>query len=99
MRPTKTVDIQRKRTHVLEPDPDRVFLNMKPIIERPEAAADSLGHITYTQLVNDYADCTVQLPKKGQAAKALREMLEMFQKRKVVTTVIDRTRTKLKQIE
>jgi hypothetical protein len=99
MRPIKSVDIQNKRLELLDPDPEKVAVTMKPVIDRPDAAADSLGHIAYTQLVYDYADCTMQLPKKGQAAKALREMLELYQKRKVIKKVIDSTKDKLEKIE
>lgn len=99
MRSTKSVDIQNRKIKLLEFEPDKVAATMDPVIDRPDAAADSLGHIAYTQLINDYADCTVELPERGKAAKALREMLELYQKRKVIKTVIDSTKDKLEKIE
>jgi hypothetical protein len=99
MKSTKSVDIHKKKIKMLEPDPDKVTIAMKPVIDRPDAAADSLGHIVYTRIVNDYADCSMGLPKKGQAAKALREMLELYQKRKVIRSVIESTKNKLEKIK
>jgi hypothetical protein len=98
-RPSKIIDIESQEIRLLQPDPELVARTLEPVIAQPDAAADSLGHIVYTNLVNTYVDCTALLPKKGQAAKALREMLEMYEKRKVVKTVIDKTKKRLVKIK
>jgi hypothetical protein len=98
-RPVKIIDIANRKIKLLEPDPERAARTLESVIARPDSAADSLGHIAYTKLVNAYVDCTAALPKKGQAPKALRDMLEMYKKRKVVKTVIDDTKKRLEKIK
>jgi len=93
------VEPRTKKIRVLAGDPERVEVQLKSVVDEPEAAADSLGHIGYEQLVSTYVDCALKVRKKAAARTALEEMLKVFKERNVLPTVIEKLEQRLKELK
>ena len=67
--------------------------------ERERAAiADALGHIQFKRVVDTYTDCAVTVRKKARARTAQREMLSLFEARKVVDRVVENVRARVREL-
>lgn len=95
----KIVEPKTKKIRLIDADPERVEVQVKSVIAEPEAAADSLGHIGYEQLVSTYVDSAVKVRKKAAARTALEEMVKLFKKRNVLPIVIEKAEQHLKELK
>jgi hypothetical protein len=83
---------------VLDPEPDVVERDLAPVIAQPKEAADALGHIQFKRVVDTYTDCAVTVRKKARARTAQREMLSLFEARKVVDRVVENVRARVREL-
>jgi len=95
----KVLRADSNKLSLLEPEPDKAARMLTPLIENMEAAADSLGHITYRHIVDTYTKSALDADKKSRALKAQENLLEMLNKRKVVNTVINSVRERVKELK
>lgn len=95
----KVLRADSDKERLLEPDSDNAERLLTPLIENMEAAADSLGHITYRHIVDTYTKSALDTNKKSRALKAQKNVLEMFKKRAVVRTVIESIERRVKELK
>ena len=86
----KLVDVgeRDRKLQILEPDPELVARHLAPVVENMEAAADSIGHIQYRQIVDTYTQCAKEAGKESVARHAQEKLLGLFKERDVVPQVI-----------
>ncbi len=94
----KVLDPSARTLSVEDSDPGFVFTTLGKVVAEPNAAANSLGHIGYEQMVQTYTECAVDAGKKGAARTAQKEMVDLFKKRKVVDRAVKRAESRLKQL-
>jgi hypothetical protein len=68
------------------------------VVAQSKEAADALGHILFKRVVDTYTDCAVAVQKKARARTAQREMLSMFEARKVVERVVEDVRGRVREL-
>lgn len=86
----KQVSSDGKRLSILGADPEFVMRQLEPLVEDAGRAADTLGHIDFYSTANLYTDCALLLKQGDKALAAQETMLNMFRKRKVITSVVDK---------
>ena len=96
--PHKVLPADAARVGVLDPEPDVVERDLAPVIAQPKEAADALGHIQFKRVVDTYTDCAVTVRKKARARTAQREMLSLFEARKVVDRVVENVRARVREL-
>jgi hypothetical protein len=79
-------------------DPEYVEHELAPVVEQPEPAADALGHITFTEVADVYADCAAQAGQRGKAKEAVERVRDVLAERQVVQPVIDRLDEKAREL-
>ncbi len=87
--PYKLLRGDSDQVQVADQDPEFVQRRLAPVVERPERAADVVGHIVYRRLVDTYTDAAVETRNAEGAREAQSTMLELFRARGVVQPVID----------
>jgi hypothetical protein len=97
--PHKLVQPETKKIKVLKANPEYVEKHFRAVIAKPEAAADSLGHLGYEKLVNTYVDSAVEIAARPAARKALEEMIAIFRKRNVSPAVIEKADQRLTELK
>ena len=95
----KVLRADSNRVRLLAPDPENAERLMTPLIEDMNAAADSLGHITYKQIVDTYTKSAVDVAKKSRALKAQENLLQMFEKRGVARNVIEKIQQRIRELK
>lgn len=69
--------------------PDEVVKALEPVlVDKCEAAADTMGHIWYREMMDTYTTAAEEAHKPQKAAEAQRTMYELFSARKVVEPVL-----------
>lgn len=96
--PHKVLAADATALQVLEAEPDVVERELAPIVEHSKVAADALGHIGYERVVDTYTDCALKVRKKAKARSAQREMLSLFEARKVVEPVVEKVRDRVREL-
>lgn len=94
----KTFDAERGSVVLEEKDPDIVMKQLKPVVRNMNDAADAIGHIGFSKVVDEYTACAVDVGKRSAAGKVQKDLVDMFRKRGVVKRVVDRAEEKLKQL-
>jgi hypothetical protein len=85
----KVVEPASSRISVLDGEPDRVVANLASVlVERPDTAADTLGHIGYRETVDMFTRSAVRAGARALAVQAQKQLLGMFRSRKVLPSVI-----------
>lgn len=84
----KVVDRETRAVRLLDADPEYVERTLRPMIERTQGAADSLGHIGYGEVVGSYTDSAVRAGKTAEARTAQSNMISLFKERQVIPAVI-----------
>lgn len=82
-----------------EEDPEFVQRRLTPLVERPAAAADVVGHIVYKRLVETYTDAALETNNQDDARRAQSQMLELFRHRNVVQPVIEEIEHKVNELK
>jgi hypothetical protein len=83
---------------VLDAEPDLVERELSAVVEQPKVAADALGHICYRQVIDTYTGAAVAAGERKKASTAQREMLGLFEGRKVLPSVVDTVRARLREL-
>lgn len=96
--PHKVLAADATALRVLEAEPDVVERDLAPIVEQSKVSADALGHIGYRRVVDAYTDCALRVRKKAKARSAQREMLSLFEARKVVEPVVEKVRGRVREL-
>ncbi len=97
-RPYKVLTADSATVQVLDPEPDVVERELRPVVDQYEAAADALGHIRYERVADVYSACAVEVGKRADARSAQDDMLKLFQARRVVEPVIARVEARLHEL-
>jgi hypothetical protein len=72
---------------------------LAPVLENVEAAADTIGHIEYRQIVDTYTRCALEVKEKAKARKAQDNLLGLFKKREVIQPVIASIEQRVKELK
>jgi hypothetical protein len=84
----KVIDPLSNRVREYQEDPDRVVERLEPVLgDRMEAAADTMGHIWYRDVVDTYTAAAERIKAVGKARKAQEQMLGLFEARGVLPSV------------
>jgi hypothetical protein len=97
-RPYKVLTADSATVQVLDPEPDVVERELRPVVDQYVAAADALGHIRYERVADVYSACAVEVGKRADARSAQDDMLKLFQARRVVEPVIARVEARLHEL-
>jgi hypothetical protein len=97
-RPHKVLPADAARVGVLDAEPDVVERTLAPVVHEPKAAADALGHICFERVVDTYTDAAVEAGHRAEARKVQREMLALFESRKVVEPVVEKVRARVREL-
>jgi hypothetical protein len=98
-KPYKLLTGDADAVQVDEQDPEFVQRRLSPVVERPEEAADVVGHIVYRRLVETYTDAALETDGRAEAHRAQRTMLQMFQERDVVEPVVREVERRVEELE
>ncbi len=98
-KPYKHLAGDAEAIRLLEPNPPEVERELAPLVEQPDVAADTLGHINYRRLIDTYTDCAVASRKKSRARTAQNNLLELFKQRNVLDSVVKEVEQKAKQLK
>ncbi|GEL19489.1 M28 family metallopeptidase [Pseudonocardia asaccharolytica] len=96
--PHKVLAADATALRVLDAEPDVVERELAPIVEQSKVAADALGHIGYERVMDAYTDCALKVRKKAKARAAQREMLSLFEARKVIEPVVEKVRDRVREL-
>jgi hypothetical protein len=87
------------KIEVLPEEPDRVVHELKPaVLDQPEAAADTMGHIWYHDVVDTYTKCAVDSNQRNVALTAQEQLLGVFSKRNVVPSVLNQIEGRIAEL-
>ncbi|MFN2566541.1 MAG: hypothetical protein ABR499_16205 [Gemmatimonadaceae bacterium] len=98
---SKIVDPRSSEIKTIAADPDAVVAELEPVVADADAgaaAADSMGHIWYRQLVDSFAQAAVQANKRPVGRDAQRQLLAMFKEREVVPAVIAAVEQRVREL-
>jgi hypothetical protein len=95
----KRLRADSEKVILLDPNPDIVERQLEPVLENAEAAADTIGHIEYRQIVDTYTRSAWDTRKKTAARKAQKDLLGLFKKRKVIQQVIGSIEQRVKKLK
>jgi hypothetical protein len=99
VRPSKVVLPGDRAVRVLEPQPERVVERLtQPLVESPARSADTLGHVWYNEVVNTFTTAAASVGEYGRAETAQRQMIELFEARRVIPPIVDRARARLREL-
>jgi hypothetical protein len=88
-KPAKVVSPTTSDLQVIEPEPDRVVHQLTDVvIEQPDVAADTMGHIYFRDVVDTFTKAAIHSGAAGLAKKAQEQMLNLFKSRNVLPSVI-----------
>lgn len=79
--------------------PEEATARIAPLLQSPDAAADTLGHIAYFQTLDRVASALTEAGDAGKAREVLRDSVATMKQRHVLAAVIDRAEHKLKAVE
>jgi hypothetical protein len=88
---SKLVDPRTSKIETVAADPDAAVAELEPVVAHANAAAaaaDSMGHIWYRQVVDSYATAAESSNNRRAGRDAQKQLLAMFKERDVVSTVI-----------
>ena len=94
----KHLKADSEKVILLDPNPETVERQLGPVLKNAEAAADTIGHIEYRQIVDTYTNSAWDTRKKAAARKAQNDLLGLFKKRKVIQTVIGSIAKRVKEL-
>ncbi|MDQ3696904.1 MAG: hypothetical protein M3373_02610 [Gemmatimonadota bacterium] len=97
--PTKVVEPGTLQLRVQDPDPELAARALEPVVEQPEAAADSLGHIRYRSAVDVYTTASTEIGKRTKARDAQRTLLALFEQRDVLPSVRAAVEDRVRELE
>jgi hypothetical protein len=96
---SKVVDPYAKRLLEYAPDVDEVVDKLTPsLVENSVETADTLGHIWYGQTVNTYTRAAEQAGEPNKGIAAQRNMIDLFEKRRVIAPVLEEANVRLEQM-
>lgn len=89
-----------RRVKVLGEEPDRFVAKVAPVVlEDVERTADTMGHIWFSEVVNTFTEAALEAGEPIKAKQAQEQMVELFKKRNVVKSVVDRAEGRINEIE
>ncbi|HET7460073.1 MAG TPA: hypothetical protein VFJ82_02450 [Longimicrobium sp.] len=94
----KVIDPDTDTVRVYDQEPDEVIARLGPVLEEPGAAADTMGHIWYEDVVDTYTRCAEDVKKYPVARDAQQQMLALFKERGVVGSVVDRVEKRVDEL-
>ncbi len=95
----KIIRADSNKVRLLDEEPDKAEGLLSPLMDNVEGAADSLGHITYKNVVDIYTKAALNINRKAQALKAQENLLDVFKKRHVVGNVIESIENNVKELK
>jgi hypothetical protein len=88
------------KVRINKEEPDVFVNNLTPVlIERPEVAADTMGHIWYRDVVNTCIQAAVEAGEHDRALQAQEQMVGLFKERNVVPSVITAADARLEELK
>jgi hypothetical protein len=85
----KVVEPAVSNIHVLEAEPDRVVNHLAEIvIDQPDDAADTFGHIGFRQVVDTFTQSAVAAGRQDLAVEAQKQLVGLFRSRHVLPSFI-----------
>ncbi len=104
LRDYKLIDVGADRSslaiHSVDADIDAAGkVQTAALIEAPEVAAETLGHIDYFDALERLADAVKQEGEEDQAKRILKVSVKTMKKRGVIPTVVQATERKLTRME
>ena len=96
----KLIQADEKKIKILKSNPDFVLKGMKLLVDKKYMpnAADAIGHITYRKIVEAYVNCAQKANQKPEARRVMNNLLELFENRKVIPSVIKELRSDVKKL-
>jgi hypothetical protein len=98
---SKRVDPHTSRIETADADPDAVVAELAPVVAHADAAAaaaDSMGHIWYREVVDGYSKAAEHANKRRAGRDAQRQLLAMFKQREVVPNVIAEVEQRVREL-
>lgn len=95
---SKLIDPASKKIRVADADPDLVVAKLRNIINAPDEASNSIGHIEYGRVVDTFTSCAVMTGDRAHAVTAQKELVELFTSRKVIPRALDRAKQRLREL-
>ena len=98
--PSKVVDPTTRSIREYAEEPDTFVREMHPVImEQPEVTANTMGHIWYKDVIDTYTKAAVKVGELRRAEEAQQQMVNMFKKRGVVSSVVEDCESRLRDIK
>jgi hypothetical protein len=98
--PSKVVDPTTRRIREYAEEPDIFVRELHPVImEQPEVTANTMGHIWYKDVIDTYTKAAVKAGELRRAEEAQQQMVNMFKKRGVVSSVVEHCESRLRDIK
>jgi hypothetical protein len=97
--PNKVAEPGSNEVRVYDPDPDRVVKELEPVIEQTEAAADTMGHIWYRDVVDTYTQTCVEVHQQPKARHAQEKLLGLFKDRNVIPPVLEAVEKRVNELK
>ncbi|MGF1466842.1 MAG: hypothetical protein ACFCGT_11980 [Sandaracinaceae bacterium] len=95
----KRLGADDRAVRVEPPDPEAVVRTLDPVVHATSSAADSLGNITYREVVETYATSAERMGKPQVASAPLKALVHEFRARKVIPSVIERLERRIRELE
>ena len=96
--PSKVVEPGSDQVRAYDPEPDRVVTELEPVIEQTEAAADTMGHMWYRNVVDTYTQTCVEVHQQTKARHAQEKLLGLFKERNVIPSVVEAVEKRMDEL-